>query len=317
MCARSCAPAEDFNYASKRIESVLWALNKTVVSIVRVDDVSRSAERAVELAGGLGIKKGDAVVIKPNAKNQSPPGYGIVTDPRVVEAVVSMAFRQGAKRVKIAERAAYPTGAYDSIAAFEATGIADIAKKWNVDLVDLNSYDSVDLDVPKGLVLDWVRVGRSVIEADVVINVPVLKTHRGTFISVCLKNVGVGCATREEKKRLHRLGIDEGLVDVYSLVKPKFNLVDALVALEGDGPNLPPGKAKPLGLLIAGKDGLAVDAVCAKIMGLDPKEVKHLRLAHEQGLGILDLEEIEIKGENLEGVVTEFELPSTFKNLRP
>lgn len=290
-------------------------MRRTIVSIVRVDDVSGAVERAVELAGGLGVKEGDVVVIKPNAKNQSPPGYGVVTDPRVVEAMVNLAFRQGAKRVKIAEGAAYPSGAYDSIAAFEAIGITEIAKRWDVELVDLNSYDSVDVDVLNGLVLDWVRVGRSVVEADVVIKVPVLKTHRGTLISVCLKNIGVGCATREEKKRLHRLGIDEGLVDVYSVVKPRFSLVDGIVALEGDGPNLPPGKAKPLGLLIAGKDGLAVDAVCAKIMGLDPFKVKHLRLAYEQGLGVLDLEKIGVKGESLDEVVTDFESPSTFKDL--
>jgi len=290
-------------------------LRNTVVSIVKVNDVSKSVERAVDLAGGLGIEEGDVVVIKPNAKNPSPPGYGIVTDPRVVEAMVSLAFRQGAKRVKIAEGAAYPSGAYDSIAAFHATGIADIAKRWDVELIDLNSYDSLDIDIANGLVLDWVRVGRSVIEADAVINVPVLKTHTETLISICLKNIGVGCATREEKKRLHRLGINEGLVDVYSLVKPKFNMVDGIVALEGDGPNLPLGKAKPLGLLIAGKDGLAVDAVCARIMGLDPREVKHLRLASEQGLGVLDIKKIEVKGEALDDVVTKFELPSTFQNL--
>jgi len=292
---------------------VLRVLRRTVVSVVRVDDVQSSVERAVELAGGLGIEEGDVVVIKPNAKNPSPPGYGIVTDPRVVEALVSLAFGQGAKRVKIADGSAFPTGAYDTFASFVAIGIADIAKRWDVELVDLNSYDSVDVDVPNGLVLDWVRVGRSVLEADVVVNVPVLKTHGGTLLSACLKNMGVGCATREEKKRLHRLGIDEGLVDVYSVVKPRFNLVDGIVALEGDGPNLPPGRPKPLGLLVAGEDGLAVDAVCARIMELDPREVKHLGLAHKQGLGVMDLEEIEVKGENLEDVATAFERPSTFK----
>lgn len=288
-------------------------MGTTAVSIVEVDDVRSSVERAVELAGGLGIDEGDVVVIKPNAKNQSPPGYGVVTDPRVVEALVSLAFRRGAKRVKIADGAAYPSGAYDSIAAFEAIGIAEIARRWDVELVDLNSRDSVDVDISGGLVLDWVRVGRSVLDADVVINVPVLKTHRQTLVSACVKNMGVGCATREEKKRLHRLGIDEGLVDVYSIVKPQFNLVDGIVALEGDGPNLPPGRSKPLGLLIAGEDGLAVDAVCVRIMGLDPGEVKHLRLAHQQGLGTWDPEEIEIRGVGIDDVSTAFERPSTFQ----
>jgi len=195
-------------------------LSRTIVSIVRADDVPNAVEKVVGLAGGLGIEKGDVVVIKPNAKNQSPPGYGIVTDPRVVEALVDLSFCEGAKKVKIAEGAAYPTGSYDTIAAFEAIGMTKIAKKWDVELVDLNSYDSVDVDVKNGLVLDWVRVGRTAVEANVLINVPVLKTHRVTLMSACLKNVGVGCATREEKKRLHRLGIDEALVDVYSVVRP-------------------------------------------------------------------------------------------------
>lgn len=287
-------------------------LGKTIVSIVKVNDVSTAVEKAIELTGGLDINAGDVVVIKPNAKNPAPPGYGIITDPRVVEAVINLSFQRGAKKVKIAEGAAYPSGAYNTFAAFEAIGITEIAKRWNVELVDLNSYDSIDIDVTGGLVLDWVRVGKSVIEADVVINVPVLKTHKATLISACVKNIGVGCATREEKKRLHRLGIDEGLVDVYSVVPTTYHLVDGIVALEGDGPNLPPGKSRPLGLLIAGKDGVAVDTVCTKIMGFDPADVKHLQLAKQQGLGIMDLEEITIKGLKLEDVETTFKRPSTF-----
>ena len=287
-------------------------MGKTIVSIVKVDDVSTAVEKAIELTGGLDINAGDVVVIKPNAKNPAPPGYGIITDPRVVEAVINLSFQRGAKKVKIAEGAAYPSGAYNTFAAFEAIGITEIAKRWNVELVDLNSYDSIDIDVTGGLVLDWVRVGKSVIEADVVINVPVLKTHKATLISACVKNIGVGCATREEKKRLHRLGIDEGLVDVYSVVPTTYHLVDGIVALEGDGPNLPPGKSRPLGLLIAGKDGVAVDTVCTKIMGFDPADVKHLQLAKQQGLGIMDLEEITIKGLKLEDVETTFKRPSTF-----
>lgn len=287
-------------------------MGKTIVSIVKVDDVSTAVEKAIELTGGLDINAGDVVVIKPNAKNPAPPGYGIITDPRVVEAVINLSFQRGAKKVKIAEGAAYPSGAYNTFAAFEAIGITEIAKRWNVELVDLNSYDSIDIDVTGGLVLDWVRVGKSVIEADVVINVPVLKTHKATLMSACVKNIGVGCATREEKKRLHRLGIDEGLVDVYSVVPTTYHLVDGIVALEGDGPNLPPGKSRPLGLLIAGKDGVAVDTVCTKIMGFDPADVKHLQLAKQQGLGIMDLEEITIKGLKLEDVETTFKRPSTF-----
>jgi uncharacterized protein (DUF362 family) len=284
----------------------------TVVSIVRAENVPEAVREAVELAGGFEIKEGDTVVIKPNAKNQAPPGYGIVTDVAVIEPLVEISIEKGAKRVTIADGAAYPTGSYHTFSAFETMGVTKLAKKWDLDLVDLNSYDSVDLDVPEGFVLDNVRVGRAVTEVDFLINVPVLKTHRGTLLSNCVKNIGVGVACREEKKRLHRLGIDEGLLDVFSVVKPHFNVVDALVCIEGDGPNFPPGKPRPLGLVLAGEDGVAVDAVCARLIGLDPLEVKHLRLAHDRGIGIADLGQIEVVGERLEDVATIFERPSTF-----
>jgi len=284
----------------------------TIVSIVRAENVPEAVREAVELAGGFEIKEGDTVVIKPNAKNQAPPGYGIVTDVAVIEPLGEISIEKGAKKVTIADGAAYPTGSYHTFSAFETMGVTKLAKKWDLDLVDLNSYDSVDLDVPEGLVLDNVRVGRAVTEVDFLINVPVLKTHRGTLLSNCVKNIGVGVACREEKKRLHRLGIDEGLLDVFSVVKPHFNVVDALVCIEGDGPNFPPGKPRPLGLVLAGEDGVAVDAVCARLIGLDPLEVKHLRLAHDRGIGIADLGQIEVVGERLEDVATIFERPSTF-----
>jgi uncharacterized protein (DUF362 family) len=191
-------------------------------------------------------------------------------------------------------------------------GVTKMAKRWDLELVDLNNYDSVVLDIPNGLVLDYVRVGRAVTQLDVLINVPVLKTHKQTLLSNCVKNIGVGVACREEKKRLHHLGIDEALLDVFSVVKPDFNVVDALVCIEGDGPNLPPGKSRSLGLIIAGRDGIAVDAVCAKLIGIEPFEVKHLALAHDRGIGIADITQIEIIGERLKDVETIFERPSTF-----
>jgi uncharacterized protein (DUF362 family) len=286
----------------------------SVVSIVKTDDITRSVSKAFELVGGLGIEEGDTVVIKPNAKHQIIPGYGVVTDPRIVDATIEFVYKYKPSKIKIAEGACYPSGAYDTLSAFKSTGITDIAKKWDLELVDLNGWDSVDIDLEEGLVLDWVRVGRSVIEADYIINIPVLKTHRSTLITACLKNIGMGCAVREEKKRIHRLGLDGGIVDVYSIVKPSFNIVDAIVALEEDGPNYPPGKPKPMGLVIAGSDGLAVDAVCCSIMRIDPMKVKHLRLANEKGLGNIDLQNIDLVGTGLNDVIKEFELPSTFQD---
>ena len=101
---------------------------RSVVSIVKVTDVSAAIDRAVQLAGGLPIKAGDHVVIKPNAKNQSPSGYGIITDIRVVECLIELSLRYNPEKVTIAEGAAYPTGAYDTFAAYDAIGLTKIAK---------------------------------------------------------------------------------------------------------------------------------------------------------------------------------------------
>lgn len=286
----------------------------SVVSIVNSDDITKSVPKAVDLIGGLDIEKGDAVVIKPNAKHQIVPGYGVVKDPRIVEAAIKLAFKFSPSKIEIAEGACYPSGAYDTMSAFQSTGIMEVAKKWDLGLIDLNGWDSIDIELDDGIGLDWVKVGRSVVEADFILNIPVLKTHRSTLMTACLKNIGMGCAVREEKKRFHRLGLDEGIVDVYSIVKPNFHIVDAVVALEGDGPNYPPGKPKPLGMIIAGSDGLSVDAVCCNIMGIDPSKVEHLRLAHEKGLGNIDLKNIDLVDEELNKVINEFELPSTFQD---
>ena len=85
------------------------------------------------------------------------------------------------------------------------------------------------------------------------------------------------------------------------------------VALEGDGKNLPTGKAKHLGFIFIDNGELAVDAVCVKVMGIDPVKIKHLMLAYQKGLGVMDLEENEVRGQEIEDVTTPFELLSTFK----
>jgi uncharacterized protein (DUF362 family) len=286
-------------------------IGKEVVSIVKSASIADAVTRAVGLCGGMGqlIRKGNSVLIKPNVKNPSPPGYGVVTDPRVVAPLVDLLREAGAGRIVIAEGAAYPSGAYDTFAAFEFSGYKRLAQEKNVELVDLNSYDSVDLKVPNGTVLDRVRVGRSVTTVDVVINVPVLKTHTECLFSGCLKNWSVGIAAREEKKLLHRVGIHDSIVDVHMAVTPSFNVVDAIVALEGDGPNLPPGKSKSLGLVLAGANPVSVDAVAASIMGITPREVKHLVKAEGRGLGTADLERITVLGERIGDVRSPFLMP--------
>jgi len=285
-----------------------------IVSISRIakaDGVSEAVQEAVRLAGGLGriVDNGDTVLIKPNAKNSTPQGLGVNTDVRVIEAVVDLIKEQGAGRIVIAEGAAYPSGNWDTMSAFRVAGITELAQRKNIELYDLNTASTVEVKVPDGLVLDSFKTGRIVLDSDVIINVPVIKTHKETLASICLKNLAVGIAQKWEKKVFHRIGLHESIVDVYANVETHFNVVDGMVGVEGDGPNVPKGKPKPLGVILAGDDGLAVDAVGCRIMGIEPREVTHLRLAAERGLGTIDLDRIKVVGELIEETVSPFERP--------
>ena len=289
-------------------------MTKPRVSIVRIgeeEDVDATVRKALGLVGGLNgiIAKGDTVLIKPNAKNTAAQGLGVNTDLRVIEAVLNLVQEQRPRRTVIAEGAAYPSGNWDTMRAFKTAGITELAQRKNVEVCDLNTTEPATIEIPAGIALETFTTGKIVLEADVIINVPVIKTHSETLASICLKNLALGIAQKWEKKVLHRAGLHASIADVYANIKPHFNVVDALVGVEGNGPNVPKGRPKPLGIILAGGDGLAVDAVGCRIMGIDPHEVMHLRLTAERGLGTIDLEEIEVLGEPLENAVTPFERP--------
>lgn len=286
---------------------------KPSVSVIRIEegDVTKAVQEAVKLTGGLDqiISQGDTVLIKPNAKNMTPQGLGVNTDLRVIESLIDLVREQRPDRILIAEGAAYPTGNWDTMSAFKVAGITEMAHRKKVELYDLNTTETATIDIPDGLTLKTFTTGRIVLDADVIINIPVIKTHTETFTSICLKNLAVGIAKKWEKKALHRAGIHKAIVDVYANIKTHFNVVDGVVGVEGDGPNVPKGKPKPLGIILAGEDGLAVDAVGCTIMGIHPWKVAHLRLAAERGLGTIELDEINVLGEPIEKIKNPFEKP--------
>jgi uncharacterized protein (DUF362 family) len=284
------------------------------VSVVRIGeegDITKAVEKAVKLTGGLDqiVSQGETILLKPNAKNTTSQGLGVNTDLRVIESLLNLVLEQRPGRVIIAEGAAYPSGNWDTMAAFKAAGITEIANREKVDLYDLNTTESVTIDITDGLVLKNFTTGKIVLDADVIINIPVIKTHVQTLASICLKNLAVGIAKKWEKKRLHSVGLDKSIVDIYANVKTHFNIVDGIVGVEGDGPNVPKGEPKPLGIILAGGDGLSVDAVGCTIMDIDPWDVPHLRLASEIGLGTIELNEIRVLGEPLKRIINPFKRP--------
>ena len=270
--------------------------------------VEAAVRRAVELAGGLDSKipPGAVVLIKPNVANPLPSGSGNITDARVTEAVARMVLETGPRRVIIGEGSAvgydFP-GWRDTMHSLEVSGTADVGRRLGVELVDLNRDEQEEVCVEDALVMRAFGVARTALEADVVVSLPVLKTHVRTGITCGLKNMK-GVLPGDEKKRTHQLGLDRAIVDLNRIVKPDFTVVDAIVAMQGTHTN--PEDRVPLGLIVAGPDVVAVDAVCAAIAGFDVDKILHVTLAAEEGLGVADLSQIDVRGESIAGVARRF-----------
>jgi hypothetical protein len=161
----------------------------------------------------------------------------------------------------------------------------------------------VDLPVEDGKIFDQIECWELVRDADVIISVPKLKTHDQTEMTCAIKKLK-GLLTDKAKKAMHQEGLFDGVIDLLSIVKPRLAVVDAIVCQEGVGPVF--GKPVEMNLVLAGKDVVAVDAVCARLIGYDPEETLLTKNAAERGLGVMDAASIDIIGEPLEGVQRRF-----------
>lgn len=243
------------------------------------------------------IPRGSRVLIKPNlTAEENLWEKGILTGPVFMQALVEEVQKARPAEVVIAEAIAV---GLNTKKAFAANGYEEIARATGARLLDLYDGEFEDINPPAGGLLKSVRVSREVLRADFFINAPVLKTHFASTITVAMKNLK-GTTTYDEKKRFHYLGLNKAFTELNTVLKPHLNVVDGLIALEGDGPIA--GTPVGLNLLMAGSDAVAVDTVAARIMGIDPTEVLSLCLAQSMGLGVGDEKDIKVLGRSIEEV---------------
>lgn len=273
---------------------------REIVSIVRVgEDVTGAVAEAIDLAGGLPDLTGKTAVIKPNLMSPTPSGEATVTDSRVTGAVTELALHAGAE-VIIAEGSAVgfvgPTDQWDTMEAFEVSGTADVARALGVPIVDLNRESYVATGVTNAYALATVPVPSTIAKADMVISVPVFKSHPFTGMTVACKNLQ-GVMPWRLKRATHRAGLEAGLSDISAAVSRGFAVVDGTMAQALGGPI-------SLGLIIAGRNCTAVDATCARMVGYEPDRLALLRFNAERGLGVIDESKIEVVGESLQNCAT-------------
>ncbi len=282
------------------------------VGIAKGKDVARAVRQAVSLAGGLDklIFPRSRVLIKPNLSVALPARCGVTTDPRVVTALIHLVREAGAKEVLVGESAVV---GFDAGEIFDALKVRSLFEKAGARVVNLDRDQPVEVKVPRGEVLKKVRIWRTAYESDVLISVPKMKTHFQTVVTLSLKNMK-GTVTDGSKRIIHRIGVpvekretyglDQGIVDLNTVISADLAVIDATVSLEGfvPGPRLV-GNPVRMDTLIAGFDPVAVDAVGCRVIGLDPREVPHIRLAYERKLGRMLSREIEVMGRSVESVL--------------
>ncbi|MBN1580523.1 MAG: DUF362 domain-containing protein [Anaerolineae bacterium] len=269
-----------------------------IVSIIKArKSIDAAVRMAIKQAGDLDvIQPGATVLLKPNLVKPSLSGTGIVTDARVTAAVARLVLERDPGRVILGEGSSvgydFP-GQVDSLTAMEANGIAEIARELGLEMIDLNHDERVMVQVADADVMPTFGVAKTAYEADVIVDLPVIKTHGRTGITCALKNMK-GVLPGEEKKRTHRMGLDRAIVDLNRGIKPHLTVVDALVGRTGT--HTWPEDSVPLGCIVCGIDPVAVDTVCAALLGFEVSEIHHVRLAGEAGLGVADLDAIEVRG---------------------
>jgi len=277
----------------------------TMVSIVKIknNDIYEAVEKTIEFSGSLDIPENANVVIKLNLCALKTPETGITSDPRVVKAfLVYLRERCNNANITLVESDA-TTARADLF--FEWLGFSNLARKYDCKVKNLSNDEMMPVKLGRdGYCITKFKIPKTVAESDYFISLAKMKTCTLTKISCCLKNQ-FGCIPYWRKDVYHS-HIDEVIAYVNKIMPPDFCLVDGVIAHEGTlGPSA--GKPKYMGLLVGGKDPVAVDSTCAKIMGFNPHRIGHIQKAKKLGLGN---DVTQVVGENIENVRSKFRFSS-------
>src|SRR5262249_11914160 len=257
--------------------------------------------------------KGLRVFLKPNLVEYES-GTIINTNALVVAGAATAFLRAGAREVVVGEG---PGHRRDIEYLIVGTGLYDHLKEQQIRFVDLNHDDVRSVSLRSHFTgLDHLALPVELLKSDFIVSLPKLKTHHWAGMTASMKNF-FGCVPGAiygwPKNLLHFRGIDNSILDLVSTVRPHFTIVDAVVAMEGDGPIM--GRPRAMGFVAMGADLVAVDATCARIIGFDPRKIRYLAEA-SRFLGNTEEAAIDQRGESPARYNTRFEVVPTIKGLQ-
>ena len=256
---------------------------------VRGDDPYAATVKAVESMGGMGrfVKQGDVVVVKPNIAWDRSEEQAANTNPLVVAALVDLARAAGAKKVNV-----FDITCNDARRCYAASGIEKAARGAGADVYFPDEWDTVKAQFGYPSMMESWPIVKDAVDCDVFINVPVLKHHRLTRLTLSMKNLMGVCAG--ERGAIHR-DIGPKLVDLTRFINPDLTVIDANRVLVRNGPtggNLDDVEA--MKTVIVATDPTLADSYAARLAGVDPAEVPYIRSAEEQGYGTADIDSASI-----------------------
>lgn len=290
-------------------------VNKAKVSIVRASNydyarIRAAVEKGIELIGGIGeiVPSGSRVFVKINHLSPpSPAEKGIVTHPVFVEAVLDV-LKGVSSDITVGDD--IDSGDVDG---FQVSGFRQMCDRAGVQLINLREAGFRETTC-NGHFLEKVYLSNTALDADVIINLPKLKTHSLVVFTGGIKNmygtIPVGFRRRFHGEYVKSEDFSRMLTDVFSTIRPQLTIMDGIIAMEGEGPA--GGSLRRLGVILTGRDTVALDAVATKIVGMNPVDIHTTRNASERRLGVGELESIEVVGESIKSVaVADFRPPAS------
>jgi uncharacterized protein (DUF362 family) len=264
--------------------------DQAYLAVARGGDAGAITRAAVERLGGMGrfVGSGDDVIVKPNiCVDYHPPEFAATTNPTVVATLVTLCLEAGARRVRVMDT---PFGG-TAESAYAVTGIAEAVRAAGGQMEVMSPVKFARFDIPEGRDLTAWEVYRDVLEANVLINVPIAKDHSLARLSLGGKNL-LGVITGPNQ--IHQ-NLGQRVADLVSLIRPTLTVVDAVRILVEHGPTGGSlNDVRQTDTVIASHDLVSADAYAATLFGLSGTDVPYVRAAADMGLGTIDLNSIRV-----------------------
>jgi uncharacterized protein (DUF362 family) len=264
------------------------------LAVISGDPVA-ATKKALDALGGISrfVKKGQRVILKPNMSFTRTPEFGATTHPQVVATVAQVCMEAGAQQVLVLDHTLHRAEL-----CLERTGIREACKDiTGVHVLTVQERKFFrEIKIPQGKVLERVEVMKEVLDSPVLINIPVAKSHSATGVSMGIKGL-MGLIW--DREIFHsQVNMNQALADLATVIKPQLTILDATRALTSGGPG-GPGEVKKPNLIIAGIDPVAVDSYGVSVVPwygqtFKGRQVEHLQIAHQRGLGKIDIEQSKV-----------------------